>query len=65
LLTTSNTHYISNRFSSKHYLILIISGRNITQKFGNQKLVVFPFHLTALPGKTQNTEITPFHSNAA
>jgi len=43
----------------KHQPILIISGKNVTEKVRNQMMIYFPPHLTnvsALPGKTRKVQ---------
>jgi len=48
--------------------ILIISSRRVTEKISNQKMLIFPPHLTSsspLPREKGNREIASFHLNAA
>jgi len=48
--------------------ILTIFGKNVTEKVGNKRYVVFPPHLTsgsALPGEKGNPEIVSSHLSVA
>ena len=47
---------------------MIIFGRNVTEKIGNQKSLIFPTHSTSassLPGEIGNPEIASFCYNTA
>jgi len=46
----------------------MISGRNVTEKLSNQKMLYFPSHpssAAALPGEIGNAKIAYFHVNLA
>ena len=59
-----NVSTLSPYNSGIHESILIIFGKNVTEKVGNQRYFIFPPHLLYYLVKFRNTKAAFFHSNA-